>query len=248
MALRNQPYLPLYINDFLTDEKLIECSASATGIYIRLMCLMHKSEEYGKILLKQKDKQNVKHLLNVASKLARQMPYSEKVILEGLTELIDEGVLHIEGDVLFQKRMVHDNSVSIQRSISGKKGGEFAQAKIKANAKKFALAKIKANTENENEYINENINGITKGGVGGFLEREKKFIEEVKSFNPPGNIFENFISYWTEPNKSKTKMRWELQQTFDIKRRIDTFKRNNREFSKPEKDRSYQVGENLSLK
>lgn len=248
MALRNQPYLPLYINDFLTDEKLIECSASATGIYIRLMCLMHKSEEYGKILLKQKDKQNVKHLLNFASKLARQMPYSEKVILEGLTELIDEGVLHIEGDVLFQKRMVHDNSVSIQRSISGKKGGEFAQAKIKANAKKFALAKIKANTENENEYINENINGITKGGVGGFLEREKKFIEEVKSFNPPGNIFENFISYWTEPNKSKTKMRWELQQTFDIKRRIDTFKRNNREFSKPEKDRSYQVGENLSLK
>jgi hypothetical protein len=43
-------------------------------------------------------------------------------------------------------------------------------------------------------------------------------------------------------------MRWELQQTFDIKRRIETFKRNNREFSKPEKDRSYQVGENLSLK
>ena len=248
MALRNQPYLPLYINDFLTDEKLIECSASATGVYIRLMCLMHKSEEYGKILLKQKDKQNVKHLLNFASKLARQMPYSEKVILEGLTELIDEGVLHIEGDVLFQKRMVHDNSVSIQRSISGKKGGEFAQAKIKANAKKFALAKIKANTENENEYINENINGITKGGVGGFLEREKNFIEEVKSFNPPGNIFENFISYWTEPNKSKTKMRWELQQTFDIKRRIDTFKKRDREFSKPEKDRSYQVGENLSLK
>jgi hypothetical protein len=248
MALRNQPYLPLYINDFLTDEKLIECSASATGVYIRLMCLMHKSEDYGKILLKQKDKQNVKHLLNFASKLARQMPYSEKVILEGLTELIDEGVLHIEGDVLFQKRMVHDNSVSIQRSISGKKGGEFAQAKIKANAQKVALAKIKANTENENEYINENINGITKGGVGGFLEREKKFIEEVKSFNPPGNIFENFISYWTEPNKSKTKMRWELQQTFDIKRRIETFKRNNREFSKPEKDRSYQVGENLSLK
>ena len=57
MALRDQPYLPLYVQDFLTDEKLIECSASATGVYIRVMCIMHKSDPYGMILLKQKDKQ-----------------------------------------------------------------------------------------------------------------------------------------------------------------------------------------------
>ena len=43
MALRDQPYLPLYVQDFLTDEKLAECSAMATGVYIRLMCIMHKS-------------------------------------------------------------------------------------------------------------------------------------------------------------------------------------------------------------
>lgn len=29
-----------------------------------------------------------------------------------------------------------------------------------------------------------------------------------------------FIVYWTEPNKSGTKQRWQLQQTFDVKRRI----------------------------
>ena len=58
MALRNQPYFPLYVQDFMTDEKLNECSAKANGIYIRLMCIMHKSEEYGTILLKQKYKQN----------------------------------------------------------------------------------------------------------------------------------------------------------------------------------------------
>lgn len=32
-----------------------------------------------------------------------------------------------------------------------------------------------------------------------------------------------FFSYWTEPNKSGTRQRWELQKTFDIKRRLYTW-------------------------
>ena len=75
MALRDQPYLPLYVQDFLTDEKLMECSASATGIYIRIMCIMHKSDEYGVILLKQKDKQSTNQIISFTIKLALYMTY-----------------------------------------------------------------------------------------------------------------------------------------------------------------------------
>ena len=32
-----------------------------------------------------------------------------------------------------------------------------------------------------------------------------------------------FHSYWTEPNKSKTKLRWELEKTWDTKRRLQTW-------------------------
>ena len=59
MSLRNQPYFPLYVQDFLTDEKLNCCSASSQGVYIKIMCLLHKSEVYGELMLKQKDKQNI---------------------------------------------------------------------------------------------------------------------------------------------------------------------------------------------
>lgn len=155
MALRDQPYLPLYIQDFLTDEKLIECSALATGVYIRLMCLMHKSEEYGTILLKQKDKQTDKQIKNFALKIAKQLPYTIEIIIEGLTELINEKVLIIEGDFLKQKRMVKDNSISVKRATSGTSGGKKTQEKNKTFASKFAKAKNKANTENEIEYVNE---------------------------------------------------------------------------------------------
>ena len=152
MALRNQPYLPLYVQDFLTDEKLAECSAQSTGVYIRIMCLMHKSEEYGTILLKQKHKQTNEQIKNFASLLLKHLPYELNVIQSSLIELIEEGVLILDGDSLIQKRMVKDAITSNNRSISGKKGGEKSLGKDKY----FAQAKNQANSESENEIDNEN--------------------------------------------------------------------------------------------
>lgn len=145
MALRNQPYLPLYIQDFMTDEKLMECSAESTGVYIRIMCLMHKSEEYGSILLRQKDKQTEQQINNFAFRIAKQLPYAFDIILKSLTELVEEGVLSIDGDILSQKRMVKDNALSNIRANAGKKGG-FATAKLEAKPK----ANNTANSENAN--------------------------------------------------------------------------------------------------
>ncbi len=158
MALRDQPYLPLYVQDFLTDEKLNECSAESVGVYIMLMCVMHKSEEYGTILLRQKDKQTGWQISDFARKLVRHLPYSEEVIERALTELLEEGVLNIEGDSLYQKRMVKDGEISEKRSRAGKKGAkakytnESAEAKAVACANDFAMAKPMANSEYENEY------------------------------------------------------------------------------------------------
>ena len=162
------PYLPLYVQDFLTDEKLIECSAESTGVYIRLLCIMHKSHEYGKILLKQKDKQNPKQneskILDFAFKLAKQMPWDLDVIVRGLTELAAEGVITIDGDTLFQKRMVKDGKISEIRSNAGKKGGKSSKTGppkqpapspsagfASTFASDFAQAKTQANSEIEIE-------------------------------------------------------------------------------------------------
>jgi len=150
MALRDQPYLPLYVQDFMTDEKLIECSPAATGVYIRLMCIMHKSDEYGTILLKQKDKQTNNQIENFALKLAKYMPHTIDEIISGLIELTEEGVITTDGDKLIQKRMVRDNYISEVRSDAGKEGGKktsFAKAKVKAKLQ----AKNTANTEYEYE-------------------------------------------------------------------------------------------------
>lgn len=182
MALRDQPYIPLYIQDFLTDEKLMECSAESTGVYIRLMCLMHKSEQYGTILLKQKDKQSEKQIKNFALKIAKSLPYNLDVIERSLNELICEKVLQIDGDLLSQKRMVKDNELSIVRASVGSKGGKKTQKKLKDLASNFAKPKSKANSENEIEYENEikSLEELSKLSKEEIAELYKQYPKDIK--------------------------------------------------------------------
>jgi len=177
MALRDQPYIPLYVQDFLTDEKLMECSPEAHGVYIRTMCIMHKSQRYGTILLRQKDKQSDKQILNFANKLDKFLPWNLQVIYDALEELLSENVLQIDGDFLIQKRMEKDGKLSDIRALAGKKGGD----KTLGKKQNFAQAKNQANTEYENE--NENEDEIDKNNT---KTASKKFsipsVEEISAY------------------------------------------------------------------
>lgn len=119
-SLRNSPYFPLEVDAFVSDEKLNECSASANGVYIRILCLMHKSESYGRIAYRStKAGDDIERL---TEKLRKHLPYSDAEIRLGLSELIDAGVLYIEGSALCQKRMIKDGELSEKRSHIGKLG------------------------------------------------------------------------------------------------------------------------------
>lgn len=218
MALRDQPYIPLYVQDFLTDEKLMECSASATGVYIRIMCIMHKSEEYGTILLKQKDKQSTEQINNFASKIAKFLPYDYDTILSALNELLEENVLHIDGDKLIQKRMMKDGNISDKRALAGAKGGEKSLGKKQKNTKDFAQAKTQANSEYEYVYENENINDnkIKKENtVKTRLELDS--IEVLEYLNLKANRkFEITTKSYLKNIQSRLKERNEKQLLLDI--------------------------------
>ena len=80
-------------------------------------------------------------------------------------------------------------------------------------------------------------------------EREKKFKESLYEFtkyskNPEGmyppEIIKEFFEYWKEPNKSNTKFRQELEKTWDLKRRLETWSGNDKNFSKPKQNHNLQ--------
>ena len=77
----------------------------------------------------------------------------------------------------------------------------------------------KNNNKKENKKENKKKNNNIE-------ERKQKFtnqtlaegLKHTPMVDP--RICDEFIDYWTEPNKTKTKMKFEIQETFDISRRL----------------------------
>ena len=68
-------------------------------------------------------------------------------------------------------------------------------------------------------------------------EKEVVFKSDVFEFSEkyPETMLSKFCNYWTELNKSKTKMRWELEKTFEISKRLATWASRDNEYNKIEK-------------
>ena len=83
----------------------------------------------------------------------------------------------------------------------------------------------KTQTINKNNNNNNNNNNISN--------RRNDFVFEVLSFDYDESILNGFIDYWTEPNKSNTKMKFELNKTWETKRRLKTWAANQKKWDKP---------------
>lgn len=65
-------------------------------------------------------------------------------------------------------------------------------------------------------------------------DREKAFMESIRPYVEMygRDLCNQFYAYWTEPNKSKTKMRFELERTWDIARRLATWAKKDSAWNK----------------
>ena len=63
--------------------------------------------------------------------------------------------------------------------------------------------------------------------------RRNDFVSDVLSFDYDKNILNGFIDYWTEPNKSNTKMKFELNKTWKTELRLKTWATNQKKWDKP---------------
>lgn len=175
MALTDQPYLPLYVDDWANNNKLKLCSPGAHGLLISIMCILHKEETYGRLLLKQRFKQTDNQKRNFALQVAKLSAFDFAEIEPFFYELIEEEVIKIEGDFLINERMEHDGKISLARSKAGRSGGKATQEKNNSSSK-FAKAKEAATTVNESVNVNEDENTIV------FNKEENEILEILEFF------------------------------------------------------------------
>ena len=84
-------------------------------------------------------------------------------------------------------------------------------------------------TVNVNDNVNVNV--IVNKDI---VSRKLKFSDSLKPFINfyARETLNDFYKYWTEPNKSNTKFRQELEKTWDTKRRLENWTRNDKSFKK----------------
>ena len=98
----------------------------------------------------------------------------------------------------------------IARAEAGRKGG-IASAKVKQSLSDTQAVKKSKLKENILKKVNNNIEKRNKD----FHIHCQTFTEEFGK-----ETIEEFFLYWTEPNKSNSKMKFEMQPTWDTKRRL----------------------------
>lgn len=64
--------------------------------------------------------------------------------------------------------------------------------------------------------------------------RRQAFIKELSKYQGTysNDMLNAFYAYWTEPNRSFTKMRFELQKTWDLKLRLSNWNSRNKNYGR----------------
>ena len=151
-----------------------------------------------------------------------------------LNSLCDEKIIEvIEGNIFIKflsEQLNEFEDTSKQNSKNAKEGWE-KRRKIKEESERNATALI---PQCESDAIREdNIKENNKKESKPSLEtRSLTFKSELIPFkqNYSIDMLKSFYDYWTEPNHSKTKMRYEMEKTFDVDRRLKTWSKRQKDF------------------
>ena len=88
-----------------------------------------------------------------------------------------------------------------------------------------------------NNLLDKNLTTINKNKEiiinNNISNRKNDFIFEVLTFDYDETILNAFIDYWSEPNKSNTKMKFELNKTWQTGLRLKTWVSNQKKWDKP---------------
>lgn len=110
-----------------------------------------------------------------------------------------------------------------KQSENGSKGGRPKNPPLlEENPKNPSLLEKTQKSLSVSVSVSDNVNNID--------ERKLKFADTLKPFLDTygKDMLNDFYYYWTEPNKSKTKFRAELEKFWDLKKRLNTWDRNQK--------------------
>lgn len=205
----------------------------------------------------------MKHLLSSTAfiilnkELARQVGLKEAILLADLISkeeyFISKGMTdgwffnteaNIEADTTLnpyhQRKCL--KTLKTHQIIETKRKGIPAKQYFKIN--ELQVLQILNNLSDKN-YTTINKNKEIKINNNIISNRRDNFVSEVLTFDYDESILNGFIDYWTEPNKSNTKMKFELNKTWKTELRLKTWAANQKKWDKPKSSGMSKIHQHL---
>jgi hypothetical protein len=147
---------------------------------------------------------------------------SYNTYIETLNELVEFGFIQL----IEKSKNQHSSNIVALSKFDKAHNKALDKALIKHSTKQSESTQQSIDSINKQETSKQ----ITKNNI---QERKLKFSSSLQPFlNKYGkDLLNNFYKYWTEENKSGTKFKQELEQTWNLERRLETWSANELKFS-----------------
>ncbi len=169
----------------------------------------------------EKAGQLFKHILEYVND---EMPETEDLLLQLVFEPIKQQL---------KRDLEKWSGISATRSeigrLAGLKSGEARRTKSNQHEPNEPIG----SKMNQNEHVNDNVTvTVTVTETEKLEKRKTAFGYSLKTFENQYSkpMLTDFFRYWTEKNKSGTKMKWELEKTFEVELRLMTWAKRDKNF------------------
>ncbi len=110
-----RPAFQFYPDDWKADDDLMSCSLAAQGLWVYMLCVMHRREPYGHLVTRAGEPMPVKRLAKLTSTDVDEVDAL-------LSELNEMGVYsQTDQGVIFSRRMVADFQRYLERASAGRR-------------------------------------------------------------------------------------------------------------------------------
>lgn len=218
--MAQDPAFLLYASDFLTGTQFF--TDEQVGKYIRLLCTQKLSGPISE-----------KHMLHICKT-------HDPELWEKFQKNNDGKFFNVRLAEVIEKREKYaesrrNNRLNYRKNIDTK---PVTKTKGDKNISLSYDNHMENENENENVIINENKDAIKNESKTVLNEKKaakrfEVFKTEVSKYidDYSEEMIDAFARYWSELNSPKTKMRFELEKTFEIKKRLVTWSENNNRFN-----------------
>jgi hypothetical protein len=160
-----------------------------------------------------------------------EKPISNELLLNIAFEPIK---MQLKRDLVKWEQTLEGRSKAGKASAEAKKLAKLTQQTLTNSTNVDFVQQSSTNsTDNVNVNVNDNVSVINKKESKPSLEtRSLAFKNSLIPYKQKYSIemLKNFFGYWTEPNKSNTKMRFELETTWSLERRLETWNKRENDF------------------